>query len=59
MEMQNHQVLVRQRKEMVARSFYRHLRSEGFSPQQVIDLSATLLDLVTEDLAPKDRPEGK
>ena len=57
--MQNHRRLVEQRKEMVARSFYRHLRSEGFSPEQVIDLSATLLDLVTEDLTPKSRPEAK
>lgn len=42
--------LLRSRNKAVAKSFYRQLRTEGFSPQQIIELSATLLDLVTEDM---------
>ena len=42
--------LVRHRNRVVAKSFYRQLRSEGFSHEQIIELSATLLDLVTEDM---------
>ena len=38
------------RNKSVAKSFYRQLKSEGFSHQQIIELSTTLLDLVTEDL---------
>ena len=43
--------LLRSRNKTVAKSFYRQLRSEGFSHDQIIELSATLLDLVHEDLA--------
>lgn len=46
-ELQN---LYRTRNASVARSFYRHLRTEGFTHQQIIELSTTLLDFVTEDL---------
>jgi hypothetical protein len=42
--------LERNRNKMVAKSFYRQLRTEGFSNEQVIELSAALLDLVTQDL---------
>lgn len=42
--------LLRTRNRSVAKSFYRHLRTEGFTHQQIIELSTTLLDLVTEDL---------
>lgn len=42
--------LNRSRNKVVAKSFYRQLRSEGFSHEQIIDLSAALLDLVTEDM---------
>jgi hypothetical protein len=42
--------LLKNRNKTVAKSFYRQLRTEGFSPQQIIELSATLLDLVTEDM---------
>jgi len=49
------QQLYRRRNEIVARSFYRQLRSEGFSHEQIIELSTQLLDLVTTDL--RDRPE--
>jgi hypothetical protein len=47
--------LERSRNKVVARSFYRQLRTEGFSPEQIIELSATLLDLVTEDMKPQSR----
>ena len=42
--------LYRNRNRTVARSFYRHLKSQGFSHEQIIELSATLLDLVTDDM---------
>ena len=44
------QDLYRSRNRSVARSFYRQLRTEGFTHQQIIELSTTLLDFVTEDL---------
>ena len=37
--------LLQNRNHTVARSFYRELKSEGFSHQQIIELSTTLLDL--------------
>ena len=42
--------LLRNRNRTVAKSFYRHLRTEGFTDEQIIELSATLLDLVTDDM---------
>ncbi len=42
--------LLSNRNRSVARSFYRQLRTEGFTHQQIIELSTTLLDFVTEDL---------
>lgn len=42
--------LYKNRNKSVAKSFYRHLRAEGFTHQQIIELSTTLLDFVTEDL---------
>ena len=42
--------LLQNRNRTVAKSFYRQLKSEGFTHQQIIELSTTLLDLVTEDL---------
>ena len=44
------QDLYRTRNRSVARSFYRKLRTEGFTHQQIIELSTTLLDFVTDDL---------
>jgi len=38
------------RNRSVAKSFYRHLKTEGFTHEQIIELSTTLLDLVTEDI---------
>ena len=45
--------LLRSRNRTVAKSFYRHLRSEGFTHEQIIELSTTLIDLVTEDMQPE------
>jgi hypothetical protein len=45
----SHQLLDHRNK-AVAKSFFRQLRGEGFSHEQIIELSATLLDLVTEDM---------
>lgn len=42
--------LLKNRNRAVARSFYRQLRTEGFTHQQIIELSTTLLDFVTDDL---------
>ena len=47
--------LLRNRNRTVAKSFYRQLKTEGFSEEQIIDLSATLLDLVTEDMKTRIR----
>ncbi len=38
------------RNKVLAKSFFRQLKSEGFTHNQIIELSAALLDLVTEDL---------
>lgn len=42
--------LYQRRNQAVARSLYRQLRTEGFTHQQIIELSTTLLDFVTEDI---------
>lgn len=55
----DHAALMRDRNRLVARSFYRQLRSEGFTQQQIIELSTTLLDLVTEDLRGGAGPEAR
>jgi hypothetical protein len=47
--------LLRNRNNVVARSFYRQLKSEGFSHEQIIELSTTLLDLVTQDIKTDSR----
>ena len=44
------------RNKSVAKSFYRQLKGEGFTHQQIIELSTTLLDLVTEDLRDEVQP---
>jgi hypothetical protein len=49
----------RARNRAVAGSFYRKLRAEGFTHQQIIELSTTLLDFVTEDLKEQAEPEAK
>ncbi|MEZ4238506.1 MAG: hypothetical protein R3F59_20605 [Myxococcota bacterium] len=42
--------LLKNRNRTVAKSFFRQLRTEGFSHEQIIELSATLLDLVNDEL---------
>lgn len=44
------QELIRSRNRTIAKSFYRQLKTEGLSHEQIIELSAALLDLVTNDL---------
>ncbi len=51
--------LLKNRNRSVARSFYRHLRSEHFTHQQIIELSTTLLDFVTEDLREQVEAQAK
>jgi len=51
--------LYQNRNNSVARSFYRELKAEGFSHQQIIELSTTLLDLVTSDLREQVEIEAK
>lgn len=50
--------LLNTRNRTVAKSFYRQLRTEGFSHEQIIELSATLLDLVTEDIKDEAVPSA-
>jgi hypothetical protein len=42
--------LLRNRNKTVAKSFYRQLKTEGFSHDQIIELSVALLDLVNQEL---------
>lgn len=51
----NKTALFKNRNQTVARSFYRHLKSEGFSHEQIIELSTTLLDLVATDLQARNQ----
>ncbi|TVQ91385.1 MAG: hypothetical protein EA397_10020 [Deltaproteobacteria bacterium] len=50
----HNQELIRNRNRTLAKSFYRKLKTEGLSHEQIIELSTALLDLVTDDL--KDDP---
>ena len=50
MTYEHSQELYVNRNKSVAKSFYRQLKTEGFTHQQIIELSTTLLELVTEDL---------
>lgn len=51
--------LYRHRNNSVARSFYQELRGQGFTHEQIIELSSTLLRYVTEDLAREPLPAAK
>ena len=42
--------LLDHRNKTVAKSFFRQLKTEGYSHQQIIELSAQLIDLVTDDM---------
>lgn len=55
MHMQVASELTRTRNQTVARSFYRQLKTEGFSTEEIIQLSTNLLDLVTEELRTGER----
>lgn len=50
------QDLLRHRNRTLAKSFYRQLKTEGLTHEQIIELSTVLLDLVTDDL--KQRPQS-
>lgn len=52
----NPQALETHRNQVVAKSFYKELKREGFSHQQIIELSATLIDFVTRDMAAPAEP---
>ena len=56
---QSVQSLYKNRNRTVARSFFRQLKSEGFSHEQIIDLSTSLLDLVTHDIRQTVQAEAK
>jgi hypothetical protein len=51
--------LYRNRNRTVARSFFRHLKSQGFTAEQIIELSTDLLDLVTEDMQSQSELHAK
>lgn len=53
-----HHELLRNRNKTVAKSFYRQLKTEGFSHEQIIELSTTLLDLVTTDIKAPEPPRS-
>ncbi len=50
MNAQTSPVLFQNRNRTVAKSFYRELKGQGFSHEQIIDLLASVLDLVSEDI---------
>lgn len=51
--------LYQNRNKVVAKSFYRQLKSEGFTHEQIIELSTTLLDLVTEDMSDRSIAQAR
>ncbi len=44
------QELLRHRNRTIAKSFYRQLKTEGLTHEQIIELSAELLDLVSSEI---------
>jgi len=42
---------------ILARSFYKELRSSGYTPRQLLTLSTELIELITQDLH-KERTEA-
>ncbi|MEN0064425.1 MAG: hypothetical protein AAGA48_19920 [Myxococcota bacterium] len=42
--------LLKNRNRTVAKSFFRQLKEQGFSHEQIIELSASLLDMVNEEM---------
>jgi len=53
------QQLSRARNRTLARSFYQQLRTEGLNPEEIIEFSGDLLNLVTEELKADDSVEAK
>lgn len=51
--------LYENRNKSVAKSLYRQLRAEGYTHQQIIELSSSLLDQVTEDLRGNNCAEAR
>ncbi len=51
--------LLENRNKSVAKSLYRQLRAEGYTHQQIIELSSSLLDQVTEDLREHNCAEAR
>lgn len=51
--------LLRRRNDSVAKSLFRKLKNEGYTHQQIIELSSSLLDLVTEDLRVRGCAEAR
>lgn len=45
--------------EILAKSLYRELRDNGYTPAQILAISAELIAEVTEDYARVDPAEGK
>lgn len=42
--------LARNRNKVLAKTFYKHLKGEGLTSEQIIELSTQLLDLVADDI---------
>ena len=42
---------------ILAKSLFKELRGNGYSPNQILNLSTELIDLVTKDLRSSDREE--
>lgn len=49
--------LLKNRNRTVAKSFFRQLKAEGFSHEQIIELSASLLDMVNEELREQSKDD--
>ena len=41
---------------ILARTFFNQLRAGGYTPNQIIDISTELIDLVTNDLKDPQKP---
>lgn len=50
------QELLRSRNKSVAKSLYRKLRTQGFTHEQIIELSSSLLELVTLEVRDRSEP---
>ncbi|NOY26968.1 MAG: hypothetical protein GXP62_13950 [Oligoflexia bacterium] len=50
------QQLLHSRNKSVAKSLYRQLRTQGFTHEQIIELSSSLLELVTLEVRDRSGP---